>query len=126
MISSAKLAHVCPSLVLSSPYRRALETARIAGDLLDYGDKILTSHALIPDADVHGVWDEIRAHKDQSCILLAGHDPLFSSLAAYLLGCPELRVDFPKGGLMRIDIEGFAPEPSGTLKWMLTPQLASL
>jgi hypothetical protein len=29
-----------------------------------------------------------------------------------------------KGGVVRIDLEGFGPEPSGLLKWYLVPKLA--
>jgi phosphohistidine phosphatase len=117
--SAAKLGNMCPSLILASPYRRAMQTAKIAADVLDYKDAVLTTDALLPEGDVHAMWDEIRLHRNQGCLLLCGHEPLFSASAAYLLGCPELLVDFPKAGLMRIDLEAFANEPRGVLKWML-------
>ena len=124
VVATAKLAHACPSLVITSPYKRAVETADIAAALLDCKMEILTSESLLPDADPAGVWHEIRAHQDESAILLAGHNPLFSALSAYLLGCPDLQVDFLKAGMMRIDIERFSPSPRGVLSWMLTPKLA--
>jgi phosphohistidine phosphatase len=123
VIAAAKLAHACPSLILSSPYKRALQSAAIAADLLHYKDRVLTSDALAPDAGVRGVWEEIRVHRDEGCLLLAGHEPLLSACTAYLLGCPELLVDFTKAGLLRMDVESFGPEPRGALKWMLTPSL---
>lgn len=123
VIAAAKLAHACPSLILSSPYKRALQSAAIAADLLHYKDQVLTSDALAPDAGVRGVWEEIRTHRDEGCLLLAGHEPLLSASTAYLLGCPELQVDFAKAGLVRMDVENFGTEPRGTLKWMLTPSL---
>lgn len=117
--AAARLGHMSPSLILASPYRRAMQTARIAADLLDYKDPVLTTNVLQPESDVREVWDEIRVHRDHGSLLLCGHEPLFSASAAYLLGCPELLVDFPKAGLMRIDLESSALEPRGVLRWML-------
>ena len=70
------------------------------------------------------VWDEIRVHKDEARILLAGHEPLFSRLTAYLLGSPNLQVDFKKGAIACIELERFPAEPHGVLRWMLTSKLA--
>ena len=123
VIAAAKLAHTCPSLIVSSPYRRAMETARIAADLLDYQGQFLTSNALTPEGAARAVWEEVRLHSDQECLLLSGHEPLFSAAAAYLLGCPELRIDFPKAGLLRADVEGFGTEPRAVLRWLIAPSL---
>jgi phosphohistidine phosphatase SixA len=71
------------------------------------------------------VWDEIRVHKDEAEILLSGHEPLFSSLTAYLLSCPGLQIDYKKGALACVEIDHFTAEPHGVLKWMLTPKLAA-
>jgi phosphohistidine phosphatase len=121
----AREAGVSPSLILTSPLKRALETAQIAAELLDYKADLLHTKALAPTSHPKTVWDEIRIHRDQSQILLAGHEPLFSSLTAYLLGCPNLEVDFKKGAIARVDIERFGAEPRGVLKWFLAPKLAS-
>lgn len=116
---------VSPSLILTSPYRRAMQTAQIAAEVLNYKGEILQTKALEPASHPRTVWDELRTHKDETQILLAGHDPLFSSLTAYLLGCPSLQVDFKKGAMACVEIDRFAAEPHGILKWMLTPKLAN-
>jgi phosphohistidine phosphatase len=54
---------------------------------------------------------------------MASHEPLMSSLTAYLLGCPAMQVDMKKAALVRIDLDRFGPEPRGLLKWMLTPSV---
>jgi len=110
-----------PSLILSSPYRRAMETAEIAAQVLEYEGKIVQTRALVPEASPYGVWDEIRQRKDEPSILLASHEPLMSSTVALLLGSPALQVDMKKAALVRIDCELFGREPRGTLEWMLTP-----
>lgn len=120
----AKKAGVSPTLILTSPYRRAIETAELASKIFDYEGELLCSKTLTPSGSPAAVWDEIRVHKDESQILLAGHEPLFSSLTAYLLASPNMQVDFKKGAIARVDLDRFGPEPRGILKWMLLPKLA--
>jgi phosphohistidine phosphatase len=110
-----------PASILSSPLRRALETAGLAAEALDYKGKIAESPALLPEASPYDLWDEIRRHSEEPAILLASHEPLMSSMAAFLLGCPALQVEMKKAALVLIDVERLAREPRGVLKWMLTP-----
>lgn len=124
VIKTAMDADLAPSLMLTSPYKRALQTAQIAADVLKYRGELLRTEALLPSSQPAAVWEEIRLHRDEAQVLMAGHDPLFTDLTGYLLGFPKLRVDFKKGALLRIDFDNFPVEPQGALKWMLVPQLA--
>jgi len=116
-----KRAPVKPSLILTSPYRRAVETAEIAAEVLGYDGDIERAEPLTPNGSPAAVWEEIRARKNENAILLASHEPLMSATAAFLLGVPGLHVDMKKAGLVRVDVDRFGPQPSGVLKWMLTP-----
>ena len=124
VLKRARSADAAPSVILSSPYRRAVETASVAADLLEYEGKIVQTRALIPDASPHEAWEEIRARQNETAILLASHEPLTSALAAFLMGCPALQVEMKKGALIRIDCDKFGHEPRAVLKWMLTPGVA--
>jgi phosphohistidine phosphatase len=119
-----KRAPVKPSLILSSPYRRAIETAEIAAEVLGYDGDIERAQSLTPDGSPAEVWEEIRARKTEDAILLASHEPLMSATAAFLLGTPGLHVDMKKAALLRVDVDRFGPQPLGVLKWMLTPSVA--
>lgn len=123
VLSVAKEAGVAPSLIVSSPYRRAVETAEIAASVLGYRQQIVQAAALTPGGSPEAVWEELRAHKDEREVLLAGHEPLFSALAAYLLNSPSLAVDFKKGALLRVDTLSFGASPRCELRWLLTPSL---
>jgi phosphohistidine phosphatase len=123
VLKRARGAEVEPSLILSSPLRRAIETADAAADVLGYKGKVVRTRALEPDASPPDVWKEIRSRSDESAILLASHEPLLSSLTAFLLASPALQVDMKKAALVRVDCDRFGPEPKGILKWMLTPAL---
>jgi phosphohistidine phosphatase len=119
-----KQAAVKPSLILSSPYRRAVETAEIAAEVLGYTGDIERSESLTPDGSPQEVWEEIRARRDEDSILLASHEPLMSATVAFVLGAPGLHVDMKKAALVRVDLDRFGPQPLGLLKWMLTPGVA--
>lgn len=124
VLKRAHGADVVPSLILSSPLRRAVQTAAVAADTLDYKGKVVETRALIPDAPPHEAWEELRQRHDERAVLLASHEPLMSTLAAFLLGCPGLQLDMKKAALVRIDCDRFGREPRGVLKWMITPALS--
>jgi phosphohistidine phosphatase len=117
-------ARVAPTLILTSPLRRAVETAKIAAEVLGYKEKIVEVDALLPGANLKDVWDELRTHKSEAQVLLSGHEPQFGHLAAYLLGAPSMLIDVKKGSLLRIDCDQFGAHPRGVLRWYLTPKLA--
>lgn len=119
VLKRAAAAGVSPSLIISSPYKRAIETAEIAASELGYEGEILKSGALIPDSSPQSVWSELKEHRDESAILLTGHDPLFSSLAAWLLGSTRQMIEFKKAAIVRIDVTA---SPQGVLQWMITPK----
>jgi phosphohistidine phosphatase len=124
VLKRARSAEVVPAVVLSSPYRRAIETAEMAAEVLGFAGKIERTRALTPDASPSDVWEELRTRKEEPAVLLASHEPLTGSLIAYLLDCSSLQVDVKKGALARIDCDRFGPAPRGVLKWMITPSLS--
>lgn len=124
VLRTAVEAEVRPTLILTSPLKRAIQTAEVAKQVLGYKNEILRTKALTPGSNVEQVWDEIRVHQDEASLMLVGHNPLFENLAAYLLNCPALKLDFKKGAFLRLDIESFRAQPHGMLRWLLTAKLA--
>lgn len=114
-----------PTLIITSPYRRARETAAIAVKSLDYTGELVESNSLVPNAHPQELWEEVRVHRSEQKLLLVSHEPLLSSAAAFLLNSSGLRIDMKKGAVMRIDLEGFSSQPTGMLKWYLPPRLVS-
>jgi len=124
VLDRAEKAKVEPSLILSSPYIRARQTAEIAAEVLRYDKKILHTEALLPEGSPQSLWEELRSRRQESAVLVAGHEPMLSSSVAWLLGYPTLQVEMKKGALARIDVDRFGPKPQGLLRWLLTPRLA--
>ena len=122
VLKRARKTGVNPALILSSPLKRAIESAEIAADELGYKSEIVRAKALLPDSTPQDVWNEIRAHRGEPSILLAGHEPLFSHTVASMLGSTRTMIEFRKGALVRIDFSAFGAEPRGLLQWMLAPK----
>src|SRR5947207_3312879 len=92
-LRTASEADVHPTLILTSPLKRAIETAEIAQKILAYRGELVQTESLLPDSHVEEVWAEIHAGRNQLAVVLVGHNPLFADLAGYLLGAPDLQVD---------------------------------
>jgi phosphohistidine phosphatase len=121
----ARRAGVQPELVISSPLIRAQQTAAMAREALQVEAPVQETRALAPEASPQQVWEELRGLRNLDSVLLAGHEPLLSSLTAWLLGAPGLQVHMAKAAMVAIDLDQFRGEPHGTLRWMLTPKLAA-
>lgn len=124
VLQAAAAAGLKPSLILTSPLKRAVQTAELAKEVLKYKGNVLHTQSLAPGATVEQVWEEIRGHRDEGSLLMVGHNPLFGELSAYLLGSDNIEVDFKKGAILRVDFDRFPPNPKGVLRWYLTPKLA--
>lgn len=120
VLMRARAAKVKPSLILTSPLVRAVQTAEIAGEVLGYRGRVIKTAALRPDSTKQAVWQELCSHKAEPAVLIVGHEPLLGEVFSYLLGSERGMVDLRKGALGRIDVERLSGEPQGILRWLLT------
>jgi phosphohistidine phosphatase len=126
VLKTVAAAGVNPEVIISSPYVRARQTADIACEIFGYKEAVHRSDALVPESDPQQVWQEIRnVYRGAHSILLASHEPLMGRCTGFLLGYPDLLIDFKKGAIVRIDVEQFGIGPRGLLRWMLIPKLAA-
>jgi phosphohistidine phosphatase len=99
-------------LVVTSPYRRAKETAEPAARVL--GVELRESRALEPASDPGEILAEL-AGKEQA-VLLVGHEPHLGALLGRLVsGGGGLEIPMKKAAVARIELEG----KSGTLRALL-------
>jgi phosphohistidine phosphatase len=122
VLKRASAAGIAPKIIFTSPWTRALDSARLARKTLKSGE-LVQSKNLLPDTPPEKVWNEIRARNGTDEVMIAGHEPQLTRLAAFLLEAP-VAMDLKKGGLVRIDVQAREGPPRGILKWMLTPGLA--
>ena len=108
-----------PDAIAASPKLRALDTARLVATPL--GMPVRVVDALGGPLDIDSLDALLDSLGNPSRPLLVGHDPDFSELAAALVGVAELPMR--KGALIRIDLTRPLGPGSGTVRWLLPPEL---
>jgi phosphohistidine phosphatase len=107
--------------IITSPYVRALQTARIVFDALDGSVPLLEEPALEPGRlSIETLPEILQATPNAGNLMLVGHEPSISEVTADLVGGG--RIKLKKAGLIRVDVE----EPSqltGELMWLAPPRI---
>src|SRR4051812_12913332 len=71
--------------VFTSPWLRARQTAEVACDVLQDGDRLQVMDELAGDRTIEAVMNALVKHSQLENVMLVGHNPLLSDLASYLL-----------------------------------------
>jgi phosphohistidine phosphatase len=79
--------NVVPDVILTSPLPRAVQTAELIAQQLEYLIVIASRRCFEPSAQPRVAADEIRAAGGS--VLVVGHEPAISTLGAFLLGRPS-------------------------------------
>ena len=111
-------------LILSSPFVRARQTAEIVASTLELKKKHLQfSNALAMGGDPALLLRQLNRLKPlPKSLLLVGHEPGLSELMSILLtGNSQMKIDFKKAGLCKLEVDELRLAPCATLLWMLTP-----
>ena len=109
-------------MVLTSPLVRARQTAEIVAGAFSPHPPVVNIDALAPGGALPALAAEIAKHGRRPRISLVGHEPGIGELAAWLLGSRH-PLEFKKGGICRIDVDGGTLRGAGVLRWMLTPKI---
>jgi phosphohistidine phosphatase len=108
--------------ILSSPYLRARDTAKIVADEYEMRDKILFTDNLIPPGDFDQLIAEINEKYRVDHLALVGHEPMLSQFISYLIaGNTSTDITLKKGGIGCLSAGQLGTEQHATLKWLLTP-----
>ena len=114
---------VSPALFLTSPYTRAVQTAEVFADALDYArQKIRRSELLLPGAEPTLLFRELAREKQASSIFLFGHAPHLDELIATAVGSKKHVTTLKKAGVALIELKRISP-PAGVLAWLATPKM---
>jgi phosphohistidine phosphatase len=111
--------------ILSSPLRRAEETARIVARVLAPDCEIELTPLLAGGIHAETIVTGLRLPRRATQVLLVGHQPDLGDLASYLLTGSEhrVRIPFKKAGMAAIEVDGMPPKAAGILHWFATPAL---
>jgi phosphohistidine phosphatase len=108
-------------VILSSPLKRATQTASLVGNEMGYEGKLQIETALRPGATFADFRRLLEKYARLEAIMVVGHNPNLSQFLGLMVsdsGC-EASIDLKKGGVARLEMRRRA----GTLQWCLTPKV---
>src|SRR5271155_4925524 len=110
--------------ILTSPLKRARETAEIVAKTLRQAKAVELCDELKPEGDSSALYRRLSKLKPDSSVLVVGHEPYLSSMIGELIGGrTQVRIVLKKAGLAKVELTSTLPAPSGNLRWLLTPRL---
>ena len=110
--------------IVTSPLVRAVETAGIIADSLASSTPVDVCEAMRPGGSPEDVITFLAKHPSRTRVLVVGHEPDLSGLAARLIGAgSHANLALKKGGCCMISFDEFPPRSPGQLDWWLTPRL---
>jgi len=110
--------------ILTSPLPRAAETAAIVAAALGGGLEPRPLDALATGVTAPETLRALRPFARHAGLVLVGHEPTLSALAALLLtgSTGGAVLALRKGGVIALGLEQLFPPRGATLLWMLTPR----
>lgn len=114
--------NVQADLIISSPLKRATQTASLVGNEIGHEGKLQLEAALRPEASYADFTRMLAKYPKHEAIMVVGHNPSLTDFLAKIIakaGC-EAQIDFKKGAVARVE----TARRSATLNWFITPKLA--
>lgn len=109
-------------IILSSPYRRAKETAEIFANNLGTTIALKTADFLSSGASSKDIVKGLLPYSSYKKILLVGHAPDLEHFLGKLIGAE--RIKLKKTSMAKVSLSNNI-ELSGELIWLITPKIAS-
>ncbi len=107
-------------LIVSSPLKRALQTASLVGTEVGYDSRIKKTATLSPEGtlvDFHAMVNDLTEFEN---VLIVGHNPNIPLFLGSLISTPcRATIRVRKGALARID----CTRRPGTLHWLVDPRI---
>jgi phosphohistidine phosphatase len=107
-------------VVISSPLKRATQTAELVAREIGYEDRIEFSDALRPEADYRAFEQLLQSQAKKDEIMVVGHNPTLSEFLSLLIsgGASHTAVELKKGAIAKVPVDG----NSTPLQWCFTPK----
>ena len=107
--------------LISSPLKRATQTASLVGNELGHEGKLVLDDALRPAATVLDFRKMLEKFAKLESIMVVGHNPNLREFLGRLIseGSCESAVDLKKGACAKVELN----RNSATLQWCFTPKI---
>jgi len=115
---------ISPSVFISSPYVRAMQTAEIFAEEVKFPkSKIKQTDLLLPGAEPATFFKELlRTSRSEESAICFGHAPQLDELIAFALGAKKDLTQLKKAGTACLELARISP-PAGSLVWLSTPKI---
>jgi phosphohistidine phosphatase len=128
---SVKALNLRFSAIVTSPLKRAVQTAKIIAKVLAIEDRISIWNDLVPEGNRSKLYIRLNQYTRESSILMIGHEPYLSNIMYDMIFQKNRvnqlgRINLKKAGLAKIRVISLTPNISGELRWLLTPRILKL
>jgi len=107
--------------IVSSPLKRARQTASLVANELAFESAVQIDDALRPDAEFEQFQAMLARYKKYESIMVVGHNPsLPEFLSKSISTGGATQVDFKKGAVAKVEMNG----RTGPVQWLVTPKIA--
>ena len=113
-------------LILTSPLKRAYDTATIVSKVFNIVNKVQVWNELAPEGQKTDLYRKISELKEEYIVLMVGHQPLLGEMANDMIHrgkSSPCKLVLKKGGIMRIRLLTRGNVPRGELLWLMSPRL---
>ena len=110
-----------PDVVISSPLKRATQTASLIANEIGYEGKLQLEAAMRPEASFPDFRRMLEKYAKHEAIMVVGHNPNLSEFLGRSIsqtGC-EAGIDLKKGAVAKVETS----RNSAALHWCLTPKI---
>jgi phosphohistidine phosphatase len=110
-------------VIVSSPLKRALQTAQFVGTEIGYDGHVEISPSLGLNADYTAFQHMLSTYANREGVLVVGHNPnLFQFLGRMITGNGGAAIRMRKGSIARVDMDRHPP----LLRWLIDPRMARI
>lgn len=106
-------------VIVSSPLKRALQTAQFVGTELGYDARVEVSSALAPDGTYAEFQEMLAEYGGHEGMLAVGHNPnMFQFLGRLITGNGAAAIRMRKASIARVDLD----HHPARLQWLIDPR----
>lgn len=108
--------------IISSPLKRARQTATLVANELAFEGVVQIDDALRPEAGFEQFRAMLARYRKYDAVMVVGHNPSFTEFLSKSVSSDgtAAHIDFKKGAVARVELNG----RTGILDWLVTPKIA--
>jgi phosphohistidine phosphatase len=119
------------SAIVTSPLKRAVQTAKIIAKVFAMEKKISIWDELLPEGNRSKLYNRLNQYPRESSVLMIGHEPYLSNMMYDMIfqknRVKQLgRINLKKAGFAKLRVISLTSNISGELRWLLTPRILRL